>query len=366
MFRERTAYNEGNYMRSWRLLAAAWLAAHFSAGEGLPYLHKLNDNQKTLSPADNALLTEAAIEANGLAAMMSMVANCANAAVKTMLAEVGHPNLGQVASDTLQSEPDYDHLSGSSEDASARLAFFTRCRAELEAAAILPKSGPLLDLACGPLAEQALLFGSAGYNVTAVDVEIPPGYLPLSGLTPWFKRRKHSKSWQAATEPFYQALAQQSRLKLNWNKVKIKLADITRLDELNNDFVVVLCANFLHHAPDVAQLLAEAARVMKTGGLFVANIRPYAGFTGAFQLDANKPWAHLQPELDLVPQLPLNRWREAQYKQAVEKQFKIEQWLPELDEKVKALLTPDLKKRLTAYAESELICRQIWLVARKA
>jgi SAM-dependent methyltransferase len=237
----------------------------------------------------------------------------------------------------------------------------------LEQAGVSLKTAHLLNLACGRLAPLPLLLTASGFQTTGADLNIPPAYLPTSGIKQWFKRGQLVKTWQAATAPYYDSLAQQTGLKLKWDKVKIDLADLTRLPYPGGAFEVVICPNHLPHAADVESLLAEAARVLKPGGWLVADIRPYPALTGAFGPDGTRPWAHLRGGDGSAdePGLIFNRWREAQYRSALEKFFAITQWQAEPDERAVKLLTPDIRTELSEYDEAELTCRQIIVMAQK-
>lgn len=358
-----TSHNSSNTMRPWRLLAAAWYAAAFNPQEGLNHLKLLANGSASLSSEDNQQLMDAAGQANALASMIQLVAGCPNPAVKNMLKDFGHPNLAIVAQAALDSDPDYRQLENLAGQASFDAETFQRNLACLEQADMVPKTTTILNLACGLLAPQTLLFSSLGYNTVGVDLHIPPGFLPISGLKQWFKRRQHASAWKQAAAAYYEALARQVEMKLKWNRAKIKLADLTRLEADDNSFEAVICANYLQHAPNVAGLLAEAARVLKPGGVFVADIWPFAGLNGAFQTDSNLAWGHLRGDEPLTA-APLNRWREAQFKKAIETYFVIDRWLPEPDPEAQARLTPELAAELVDYSQEELTCKQIVVIAR--
>jgi len=361
-----TEHNDGVYLRPWRLLAAAWYAASFNSSLGLHYLQSLTEGASTLSNADNKLLMDAATGTNGLTTMIQMIAGCSDPAVKTMLQSFGHPDLNTVADAILLNAPDYGHLADAANHVATDVDSFQRTLEILQQAEISPKSGRILDLACSVLAQQSLLLSSAGYKIVAVDLDIPPAYLPVSGAKQWFKRRNHVKAWKEATSAYYQALEQQHGASLKWNSTKIKLADLTQLDESDAAFEAVVCLNHLHHAPDVKNLLAEAARVLKSGGLFVGNIRPFAGFGGAFQINPDAPWNHLRHNhFSATAPLPLNKWREAQFKETIERYFAVNQWQPEIDPRTVRLLTPQIRAELAEYSKQELTCKQILVVARK-
>jgi SAM-dependent methyltransferase len=360
-FCSATAANDAAFLRPWRLLTATWYAAQFNPDNGLAYLRHLSDGAATLSPADNQLLMDAAAQTRSQAVLTGMIAACPDTAVSTMLADFGHPHPADVAAATLRRSPDYTHLASLAVRAPADVALFRQFSAALAEAGITPLSGPLLNLACGPLAEQCVLFSSAGYRITGADLDIPPGYLPLAGVRDWFHRRKHTAVWQEATAAYYQALGQQAGLRLDWGNVSLKLADITRLPDGDGSFAAVICAN-LHLVPDVRDLLAEAARVLKPAGLLVANIRPYAGLSGG-----PSPWAHLlAPEtVTPAPGVTPNKWRAAQFQAAMEPYFTLTQWQVEIDPQAAARLTPELRAALADYSEAELTCGQILVVAHR-
>jgi SAM-dependent methyltransferase len=362
-----TAHNDGKFMRPWRLLAAAWYAARFNHAAGLDYLKQLTDGAATLPSADNALLMDVAEQTNATTALIQMIADCPDQQVKMMLQNFGHPNLPALAAGILLSEPDYEHLAVGKKQADLDAAIFEQVRARLEQAGVQPGTGTVLNLACGPLAEQTLLLSSAGYNVIGAGTDIPPKYLPTAGAKQWLKRRGHNSAWSDATKPYFAALVGRSGLKLNWKNADIKLADLTRLDEADAAFKAVVCVNYLQHAPNVNSLLSEAARVLTAGGVLVANIRPFTGLTGALQLDLALPWGHLRYSdwFEEVPLLPLNKWREAQYRAALEEYFTVDEWQPENDAQASELLTQEILEELAHYTEGELTRKQIWVVARK-
>ncbi|MCB9079104.1 MAG: methyltransferase domain-containing protein [Anaerolineaceae bacterium] len=365
MFCQSTADDKSQRMRPWRLLAAGWYASAYNPSPGLAYLADLIDGAARLSPADNRLLTETAAEANGLTALTQLIADCPNDQVKTILADFGHPDLAAVVETIFTNPSDYSHLADAVKRVPEEVETFNRTRACLEQAGLTPGSVKLLDLACGPLAGQTVLLAAAGYDILGVDVDIPPGYLPLPGVMSWFKRNKYKNAWQGATASYYAALAQQAGVNLNWGKVKIELADPTRLKRPDGRFDAVICHDYLQHAPDVAGLLAEAARVLKPGGLLLADIRPYAGLHGAGE-PVDPPWGHLHPTFIADTSQPLNQWREARFKAAIANRFRIEQWLPESDPQGQTLLTPEVRAALPDdYNSEELTRRRIMLVARR-
>lgn len=365
-----TAGNTNPNLRPWRLLTAAWYATCFDPAAGLVHLQDLSQSAPSLSAADNKILTDMASELNCITALMQWLAACPNPAVKTMLKDFGHPDLATFTAAIFQKAPDYQHLAGSTGRAETDAAAFKRAAVLLEKMGISPKTAKILDLACGPLAAQALLFHSAGYKITGADLQIPPAYLPATSLAQrLFQRGKYVKAWEEATQPYYRALAQHSGLKLKWNGLKIELADLTRLPFPGDNFEAVLCLNHLQHAPDVESLLAEARRVLKPGGLLLVNIIPYSTLEGAFSDNGAQPWSHLHRSATSAPPsaaVILNQWRESQYRAAFEQFFHIEVWEAEQNPQALARLTPELRAELAGYTEAELTRRHIIVAARKA
>jgi SAM-dependent methyltransferase len=354
-------------LHPWRLLTTAWYATYFNPTTGLTYLQELSGGEPTLSAVDNKILTDLANELNCLAQLWQWRVACPNEAVKTMLKDIGHPNLAAFSAAIFQQPPNYEHLAELTAWAAGDVQTFRQVKVFLEQDGVSPKSTHILDLACGLLAPQTLLLNSAGYKVTGADLHIPPAFLPLPGLKQWFGRGKYVKAWQEATNGYYQLLSQHSGLKLKWNGAKIVLADITRLEFSNQSFKAVICVNRLQHVPDVDDLLAEVARVLKPGGIFIADIVPYPALNGAFLADEAQPWLHLRHPAEALfnPGLILNQWREGQYRAAFEKFFRIEQWQVRQDQHALTMLTPAIWAELAGFTELELTCEQVVIVAKK-
>ena len=364
-FCRQTAEQVSPYTRPWHLFAAVWIATCFDPAAGLAYLKPFSDDGITLSAAANITLMELSRKINATAGVIQWIADCPDAAVKTMLCEFGHPNLSQIVASLFQNEPDYHHLTTLTPQAADDAARFQRNQTLLEKVGISP-SAHILELGCGPLGTQSLLLHSAGYQVTGIDLEIPPAYLPLTGVKQRLKRGKYVKAWRAAGERYFTALANESGLKLNWHKLNLQLADLTRFDFPDATFEVVICCNHLHRAPDVHGLLAEAARVLKPGGLLLADFIPWPSLNGALDQTA-KPWSHLRAEYRPSSQtgLSFNRWRESQYRTAFERHFRLEQWLPLEDTAAQEKLTPDLRQEYSDFAVEELTRKEVVVLARK-
>ena len=266
-----TRDNPSPHTRPWRLLMSAWYAARFDSAAGLDLLQDLSGGAETLSAEDNMILMKTLEDVDALKPMIGWLADCEDAAVKTMLKETGHPNLQLVAQNALNRPADYSHLSATMLQAEADAKTFQKILTQLQEAGINPKKAQILDLGCGPLAPQSALLNSAGYKTVGVDLDIPPAWLPVSGLKQTLKRGKYVKAWKRVTGAYYKTLAQQSGHKLKWKKTTVQLSDLTRLNFPDSHFDAVICVDHLQDAPDPRGALSEVARALKPGGVFIAD-----------------------------------------------------------------------------------------------
>jgi len=259
------------YMRPWRLLMSAWYALCFDPAAGLNLLQDLSGGAETLPAEDNAILMKTLEDIGALAPMIGWLADCEDTALKTMLKEVGHPNLQLTARTILNHPADYSRLPATAAQAKADAQTFKKILSQLQAAGIPQKKAQLLDLGCGPLAPQSALLNSAGYKTTGVDLDLPPAGLPASGLKQTLERGKLVKAWKQATNAYYQILAQESGQKLKWRKTALQLDDPTRLSFPDAQFDVVICVDHLQRAPNPRGVLSEAARALKPGGVLITD-----------------------------------------------------------------------------------------------
>jgi SAM-dependent methyltransferase len=325
--------NPSPAMEPWCLLATAWFATLFDQHQGLTYLQKLNGPEPALSYVANQRLLEAASQIGCVPELLDWIAACPGPAVQTMLKDLIHPELATLSSSIINQPPAYEYLAELDHEAQATqdLDTFRLVVKMLAEAGLAPKATTLLEVGCGSMASLAMLLSSAGYKTVGVDFQIPPGYLPLAGPGQWLKRGKHVKAWQAATEPYFRALAQKFEGKFKTGKAKIQLADLTRLKFAAGSFDAVLSVKYLPYAPDVPGLLAEMARVLKPGGAALFRIpfnadRLHGASLAAYQRAWNR--ARKNRPHPLAAWLTRNRWDEATFRTAIEQHFVVEQWLP--------------------------------------
>ena len=351
------------YIRPWHLFAAVWYATCFNQQEGLAYLKAFSANQITLSDEAMHTLNNMAEQLTCTPIIAGWIAACPNSEVKILLQEFGHPDLAVVTETIFKAEPDYAHLKRAAAQAPQDADRFKRNLELLKHAGVTPSSR-ILDLACGPLAWQTILLHSAGYTVAGVGLPIPPMGLSPAGFMNKLRRSLYIKAWQTAAAPYFDRLAQESGLKLTSKKLALSLADVTRLEYDDNSFEAVICCNHLQHAPTVSALLAEAARVLKPGGLFLADIVPFPAFGGGFNPLSQSPWEHLQQPGQSAGVI-LNQWSEAQYRTALERHFTIDSWLTNQDDEATAHLTPEIQANLPQFSAEELTRQRVIVLARK-
>ncbi|MEM7035287.1 MAG: methyltransferase domain-containing protein, partial [Chloroflexota bacterium] len=369
-FCHHTVNQVSPYIRPWHLYASVWYGTCFDGDAAQQYLTPFCTSDKKLTVEANTTLMSLSQQLNNTTQVIQWIAACPDQAIKTILSEFGHPDLAVIPANTFNGEPDYtplnDRISRAKSDAAHFAQFQSLCQ-EIG----LTKDDAMLDLACGPLATQAHLFHSAGYQMCGADIDIPPAYIPRSGIKQRLKRGKFVKAWQNATKNYYDELARETGLMLQWRKLKIHLADLRRLPFPDHHFKAILCSQFLQHAPDVEGVLGEIQRVLAPGGIVIVDIIPYTSFQGGFLSNPASPWQHLRilPSSEAMKKhsiYPLNKWLEPQYQTAIEAYFTIEHWQTEQDEAAKSQLTSDIAQELEHYSEEALTRSRVIVVARKS
>ncbi len=355
-------------LRGWRILAAIWFAAVFDAGKGLEYLQEFLEDG-ALSEDDCEKLAARLREHHRLDAVRQWVAECPRAETRAILRPL-LPDAVQPAAETLAAPADFSGLDASADRAAADAAAHRNVLSRLTQAGIKPDAAHILAVGGGMLAPDAALFGGQKIRVTGVDTIVPPAFLPVEGIKAQLKRNRLKGAWKSATADYYRALAEKSGIKPKWKSVNIILADpAATIPAPDGTFDAAVCRDFLPHTPDVSGVLAEVARLLKPGGVFIAEFVPFTALGGAFSAEiAESPWAHLDVDSG-VHTTPdgrwLNRWRLSQYQAALVEFFEIEQWQIEKDPRAAELLSPRLAGLLERFAPEELTAARLWVVARK-
>lgn len=216
----------------------------------------------------------------------------------------------------------------------------------------------VLDLGNGSLRPQYTLLQSAGYVAYGIDLVNRP-------------------KWNAFNTAY--ALARSIyRWKLG---VPIKdiskrliCGDVTRLPFLNESFDLITSVAAFEHFLHVPAVVAEAARVLKPGGLIYARIHLFACPSGGHNVKITEiplrrlpkgveAWDHLRKRR-IPMDVPLNEWRMDQYLAEFRKNFEILKQYCAMREG-EDLLTPEIESELSQYSPDELTCGAYVIVARK-
>jgi SAM-dependent methyltransferase len=107
--------------------------------------------------------------------------------------------------------------------------------------------------------------------------------------------------------------------------VRVLRGNVCHLDFPDCSFDVVLCRSVLHHIGDPSLALSEMARVLRFGGVVIANFHLYTSHNGSLDprvlsgdYDDSLLWAHLRSPMaanfegnSFLNKMRLNGWREA-------------------------------------------------------
>ncbi len=356
-------------LRGWRILAAIWYTAIFDAEKGLEYLHEFLKSG-ALSEDDREKLTSRLREKHRLDAVRQWVAECPQDDAREILRPLLPTDISDRLAEMLATPADFSALNATAERAAADAAAHQKTVSLLTQAGTKLDGAQILVVGGGILAPDAALFGGQKIRVTGVDTVVPPAYLPVAGIKQQLKRTQLKGAWKSATANYYRTLAEKSGIKPKWKTVTIIPADpATGVPAPDGAFDAAVCRDFLPHTPDVTAVLAEMARALKPGGIFVAEIVPFTVLDGAFSADpVASPWAHLAADADvrITPDGRwLNRWRLSQYQAAFVAFFDIVSWQLEKDPRAVELLSPKLAGLLEHFAPEELTAARVWVVARK-
>lgn len=181
----------------------------------------------------------------------------------------------------------------------------------------------------------------------------------------WFKFLKTSVRGMCFDPVFYRHLR-----KLNGgilHRRPVKRMDAERMDFPDASFDFVYSRYVLEHVERVDKIAQEAYRSLKPGGVTYHVFALYSSLEGGHTLDWRRfnPWQHLY---STVPSNAyVNKYRLSVYKEAFEKAFgkeNVEINLPK-DPEAEALLTDDIRSRLSDYDPRELIVGSPEIIAYK-
>ncbi len=364
-----TADHPSPALRGWRVLAAIWVAANFNAADGLTFLREFLADDGALSAEDYEKLGAILREEHRFDTVRQWATESPDVAARQALRLVLRPDVSAWLADALAAPADFPAPGELSARATADAAAHRTLLALLAQAGIELDRAHLLDVGGGWLSPHAALFGGQNVRITGVSADVPPAFLPVAGVKQKFRRAQLKGAWKAATAEYYHVLAAQSGIKPKWKTVTVIPADPTDIPLPDGAVDAAVCCDFLPHLPDVSGSLAEIARTLVHGGVFIAEIVPFTALDGAHAVDvAAAPWAHLRDDAGHSVGGDgrwLNRWRLSQYQAALVENFEIVHWQIEKDDRAAQLLSPKFAALLEHYAPEELSAARVWVIARK-
>ncbi len=239
----------------------------------------------------------------------------------------------------------------------------------------------LLDIGCGQLLRQALIFG-VDNHVVGVDMELPFRYPYISDFCRTVKQsgtlravKTLSRQLLAIDYKYRQSLIRHMGLR-KLPRVETYCMNATRLQFPNRCFDGVYSFSVFQHINKPELAGKEMYRVLKYGGVAYIQIHLYTSMTGSdhplLQSLPVKytPWGHLRPSSPYYGKdgLYLNRWRLAQYKEMFQSVFDEVHYVNIDDEPSlqRSYLTPRVRAELIDYTDEELLTTTLTVICRKA
>ena len=139
-------------------------------------------------------------------------------------------------------------------------------------------------------------------------------------------------------------------------------------------FDLVTSVAAFEHFLDVAEVLKEMHRVIRSGGLVWVLVHLFSSPSGGHNVSLSEvplrtiprgidPWDHLRKRR-LPFHVPLNEWRKDRYLEEFEKYFEVLKHYCAMREG-ENFLTPQIESELSDYSRDELTCSAYIIVARK-
>lgn len=234
----------------------------------------------------------------------------------------------------------------------------------------------ILDIGCGRLYPQTLLFHSVGAKVTGIDHTYIGVNDPL-----------HLRYWQSLNRnglegfgrdvvyallgknrAYYRQLGRLSGFKLEPKALDIRQMGVENMSFAEGVFDIAVSNDVFEHIANVPKAISEVARVLKRGGITYIRINLFTSLTGGHNVDWKNPgkappWYHLRSNRYTEP-VYLNRLRQHEYIALFREKFEI---LDVIDSRYfgKDFLTPSIRAELSDYSEEELLKTRITIIGRK-
>ncbi len=241
----------------------------------------------------------------------------------------------------------------------------------------------VLDIGCGHKYPLSVLFHNHGSVTVGIDLE----YIGTSDTTlkMWWRSLALNGIEVTARNllylllkkrtVYYKTLEQMSNISPLTTKVDIRHMSVEEMQFPDETFDLIVSLAVFEHVGDVAKAVNEVSRVMKRRGIAWINIHLFPSLSGGhhrewshpkyYDSSGIPPWDQLRENRYPVHGGYLNRMREHEYLMLFRQKLDIIEVLDEGSGEGKALLTPDLRRELQGWTESELLKRGITIIARK-
>ena len=238
----------------------------------------------------------------------------------------------------------------------------------------------VLEVGTGDRAQLALLFAADHATVTALDLApVALGSRRPSMWTALLRTRGARVSTHAVardilhTFRYWAHLGRLSGRRLPFRRVRLVQADAVRLPFPDASFDLVVSSAVWEHLPDVTAATREVRRVLAPGGTAIIQIALFPALQGGHHAEWHsadpterrsiRPWDHLREGRRPFPTY-LNEWREADYRQAVERIFPQTAW-EDGEERGQQYLTDAQRAELSGFTERDLLMSGVTAWARR-
>ena len=234
----------------------------------------------------------------------------------------------------------------------------------------------LLDIGCGRLCTQTLLFHSLAGKVTGIDrtymgVSDPPiikywRSLATNGLSGF--ARDFLYSVLGKNRLYLRRLSSLSGSELNPGNLDIRQMDVQSMSFPDSVFDIAISNAVFEHIPDVPRAVSELHRVLKKGAVIYITIHLFTSISGGhcpWRQDFRRipPWDHLRANSCAVP-VSLNKLREREYISLFREKFEILDII-DGDYVGEDLLTASISTELSDYSTEELLKEVVTIIGRK-
>lgn len=238
----------------------------------------------------------------------------------------------------------------------------------------------ILDIGCGQMATQTILFKVDGADVTGIDMEVPTYKMNLKTLIRVIKTNGVERAIKSLLrhllfdKRFFSELSLQYGKIVPFDQLDIRLMNAASLSFPDNSFEFVYSAWVFEHIDDVPTSIRDVNRILKPSGIAWIGVHLFPSLSGGHHLDwiwpdksSSKkvpPWDHLLDN-KYPANTYLNRLHLDQYREIFHTHINV--FDEELTYEGDKFLTPEIEKILQrkGYAREDLLTRTVIFLCRK-